>query len=59
MKIALIIVAAAVAMWIAFIFVGKIFFWLGLFGLGLIVFLVLKSKFGSYLTKKKDLPKLK
>ena len=29
MKIALIIVAAVVAMWLAFIFLGKITYWLG------------------------------
>jgi len=39
MKIALILVATAVTMWISFIFLGKIFYWLGLAALCLIVFL--------------------
>jgi hypothetical protein len=59
MKIALILVATAVTMWISFMFLGKIFYWLGLAALCLIVFFVLKLMLGSYLNKKKDLLKLK
>jgi hypothetical protein len=59
MKITLIVVAAVVAMWLAFMFLGKIFYWIGLAALCLIVFFVLKFMLGSYLNKKKDLPKLK
>ena len=59
MKIAVIIVAAIIVMWLAFMFLGKIFYWLGLAALCLIVFFILKFMLGSYLNKKKDLLKLK
>lgn len=59
MKIAVIIVAAIIVMWLAFMFLGKIFYWLGLATLCLILFFVLKFLLGNYLNKKKDLPKLK
>jgi|TARA_B110000196_G_scaffold285291_1_gene268308 hypothetical protein len=59
MKIALIIVAAVVALWFTFMFLGQIFYWLGLAAICLIVFFVLKFMLGSYISKKKDLLKLK
>jgi hypothetical protein len=59
MKIALIIVAAFVALWFAFMFLGKIFYFLGLAGLCLIGFFGIKFMLKLYLTKKKDLLKLK
>lgn len=54
MKIAVIIVAAIIVMWLAFMFLGKIFYWLGLAALCLILFFVLKFMLGNYLNKKKD-----
>jgi hypothetical protein len=59
MKIALIIVVTAAAMLLTFLFLGKIFYWLGLAGLCLIVFFVLKFMLKSYIGKKKDPLKLK
>ena len=59
MKTALILLATAVTMWISFMFLGKIFYWLGLAALCLTLFFVLKFMLGSYLNKKKDLLKLK
>jgi hypothetical protein len=54
MKIAVIIVAAIIVMWLSFMFLGKIFYWLGLAALCLILFFVLKFMLGNYLNKKKD-----
>ena len=46
MKITLIVVAAVVAMWLAFMFLGKIFYWIGLAALCLIVYFVINSCLG-------------
>ena len=42
MKLAIIILLAAIAMWVAFIFLGQIFYWLGLAGICVIVVILLK-----------------
>jgi hypothetical protein len=54
MKIAIIIVLASIAMWVAFIFLGQIFYWLGLAGICVIVAILLKFMLGSYIDKKRD-----
>ena len=52
LKLAIIIALAAVVMWIAFIFLGKIFYWLGL---AAVCVIALKNLLGSYINKKKKL----
>lgn len=54
MKLAIIILLAAIAMWVAFIFLGQIFYWLGLAGICVIVVILLKFILGSYIDKKRE-----
>jgi hypothetical protein len=54
MKLAIIIFLAVIAMWVAFIFLGQIFYWLGLAGICVIVVILLKFILGSYIDKKRE-----